>query len=132
MRLRNNHAGVSTFDIQLHNPNKTILNGFLPLAQRVPLKKFTSGSRKGQFGGELGIDLDATAGLGGMVGDGFSLIFMDTVSGTVYHKSKKFPIYAGAESPANYTTASESTVTSFLGLVVCLFLLFSSCLGNDR
>ncbi|KAH8083234.1 hypothetical protein HD553DRAFT_285905 [Filobasidium floriforme] len=99
-------TGVSTFDIQLHNPNKTILNGFLPLAQRVPLKKFTSGSRKGQFGGELGIDLDATAGLGGMVGDGFSLIFMDTVSGTVYHKSKKFPIYAGAESPANYTTAS--------------------------
>jgi hypothetical protein len=52
-----------------------------------------------------------------MVGDGFSLIFMDTVSGTVYHKSKKFPIYAGAESPANYTTASESHDTPFLGLL---------------
>lgn len=59
-----------------------------------------------------------------MVGDGFSLIFMDTVSGTVYHKSKKFPIYAGAESPANYTTASESeSLESFLSLFPLLLSL---------
>ncbi|KAG7561836.1 hypothetical protein FFLO_02737 [Filobasidium floriforme] len=94
------HIRVSGSITQAYRPSTS--NSTTP----TPLKKFTSGSRKGQFGGELGIDLDATAGLGGMVGDGFSLIFMDTVSGTVYHKSKKFPIYAGAESPANYTTAS--------------------------
>jgi hypothetical protein len=52
---------------------------------------------------------------------------MDTVSGTVYHKSKKFPIYAGAESPANYTTASESTqshVTSFWRWLLIARIIF--------
>ena len=56
---------------------------------------------------------------------------MDTVSGTVYHKSKKFPIYAGAESPANYTTASKSTqfhVTSFWRwlLITCITIILTT------
>jgi hypothetical protein len=85
-----------------HNANKTVMTGFLSIAQRVPLKRFSSGKQKGKWGGELGVDLQWLA-----PGDGYSLIFMDTISGTVYHKSKKFPIYAAAEAPANYTTAGE-------------------------
>lgn len=48
------------FDIQLHNSNKTVMEGFVPIAQQVPLKKWTSGSNKGRYGGELGVDLTNT------------------------------------------------------------------------
>lgn len=51
-------SGVTAFDIQLHNFNKTIMRGFIPVAQRVPLKRFESGTKKGQIGGELGVKLD--------------------------------------------------------------------------
>ena len=85
------------------------MTGFLSIAQRVPLKRFSSGKQKGKWGGELGVDLQWLA-----PGDGYSLIFMDTISGTVYHKSKKFPIYAAEEAPANYTTAGER-VCSLVG-----------------
>lgn len=38
--------GITEFDIQLHNFNKSIMVGFLPLAQNVPIKKWTSGTKK--------------------------------------------------------------------------------------
>lgn len=76
--------------------------GFLELAQRVPMTTFTSGSNKGIYGGELGIDLENDA----PTGDGFSIIFLDTEHGSVYAKSHKFSIYPAAEQPSNYTTPS--------------------------
>lgn len=38
--------GITEFDIQLHNFNKSIMVGFLPLAQNVPVKKWASGTKK--------------------------------------------------------------------------------------
>ncbi|KAJ9121408.1 hypothetical protein QFC24_004746 [Naganishia onofrii] len=93
--------GISEFDLQLHNFNKSIMTGFLLVAQNVPVKKWASGSRKGQYGGELAVSLPDTMA----TGNGFSLLFMDTKSGEVYYKTDKFPIYAAASSPSNYTTA---------------------------
>ncbi|KAJ9115924.1 hypothetical protein QFC22_005067 [Naganishia vaughanmartiniae] len=137
--------GITEFDMQLHNFNKSIMTGFLLVAQNVPVQKWASGSKKtlvsfttrmkkwrmlrnlrlkrerpsdiprlmipciyclaflqkGQYGGELAVSLpDAMA-----TGNGFSLLFMDTKSGEVYFKTDKFPIYAAASSPSNYTTA---------------------------
>ncbi|KAJ9107666.1 hypothetical protein QFC21_001126 [Naganishia friedmannii] len=81
--------GISEFDMQLHNFNKSIMTGFLLVAQN------------GQYGGELAVSLPDTMA----TGNGFSLLFMDTKSGEVYYKTDKFPIYAAAASPSNYTTA---------------------------
>jgi hypothetical protein len=39
-------SGITEFDIQLHCYNKSIMVGFLPIAQNVPVKKWTSGSKK--------------------------------------------------------------------------------------
>ncbi|GHJ90189.1 hypothetical protein NliqN6_6591 [Naganishia liquefaciens] len=93
--------GITEFDIQLHNFNKTIMVGFLPIAQNVPVKKWTSGSKKGQYGGSIGVDLPD----GMATGEGFSLVFMDTKSGNVFYKTNKFPIYAANAQPNNFTSA---------------------------
>lgn len=50
-------TGIQVFDIQLHNKNRTIMTGFLPIALRVPMEKITVGPRKGQWGGEIEVDL---------------------------------------------------------------------------
>ncbi|KAJ9108030.1 hypothetical protein QFC20_003599 [Naganishia adeliensis] len=91
--------GITEFDIQLHNFNKSVMVGFLQLAQNVPVQKWASGSKKGQYGGELSVDLPQNMA----TGDGFSLIFMNTKSGNVYYKTPKFPIYAAASQPSNYS-----------------------------
>jgi hypothetical protein len=49
-------SGIDSFDIQLHNNNKTILNGFIPIALRVPLERLPTGRKN--FGGEMEVDLD--------------------------------------------------------------------------
>ncbi|KAJ9108562.1 hypothetical protein QFC19_002278 [Naganishia cerealis] len=41
--------GIAEFDIQLHNFNKSIMTGFLLIAQNVPVKKWASGSKKVSF-----------------------------------------------------------------------------------
>lgn len=38
--------GITEFDIQLHNFNKSVMVGFLQLAQNVPVQKWASGSKK--------------------------------------------------------------------------------------
>lgn len=38
--------GIKEFDIQLHNFNKSVMVGFLQLAQNVPVQKWASGSKK--------------------------------------------------------------------------------------
>lgn len=38
--------GITEFDIQLHNFNKSLMLGFLQLAQNVPVQKWASGSKK--------------------------------------------------------------------------------------
>ncbi|KAI5451140.1 hypothetical protein NCC49_002016 [Naganishia albida] len=91
--------GIKEFDIQLHNFNKSVMVGFLQLAQNVPVQKWASGSKKGQYGGQLAVDLPDNMA----TGDGFSLIFMNTKSGNVFYKTPKFPIYAAASEPSNYT-----------------------------
>lgn len=54
-------TGVMAFDIQLHNANRTIMEGFVKIAAQVPLVKEKSGSNKGRYGGQLGIDLTDTS-----------------------------------------------------------------------
>lgn len=41
--------GATEFDIQLHNFNKSIMTGFILVAQNVPVQKWASGSRKVSF-----------------------------------------------------------------------------------
>ncbi|WVQ65950.1 uncharacterized protein L199_004128 [Kwoniella botswanensis] len=95
-------TGIESFDIQLHNSNRTIMVGFLPIALRVPMEKLPG---KKYYGGEIEVDL--VDGL--PTGDGFFLIFMNTYHGEVYAKSPKFSIYA--TKPDNYTDPDLPTAT---------------------
>ncbi|ORY31448.1 hypothetical protein BCR39DRAFT_526817 [Naematelia encephala] len=96
-------SGVESFDIQLHNWNKTIMNGFIPIALRVPMERLPTGRHN--YGGEIEVDLD----LDMPTGEGFSLIFMNTLHGQVYTKSKPFSILAS--TPDNYTSPDLPTAT---------------------
>lgn len=97
-------SGIDSFDIQLHNNNKTILNGFIPIALRVPLERLPTGRKN--FGGEMEVDLDPNVM---PTGDGFRLIFMNTFHGQVYSVSPAFSILAS--KPANFTDAPLPTAT---------------------
>ncbi|KIR68479.1 hypothetical protein I312_100438 [Cryptococcus bacillisporus CA1280] len=96
-------TGVQSFDIQLHNANRSVMVGFLPIALRVPMERLPTGYKN--YGGELEIDLGSEV----PTGDGFYLLFMNTYHGEVYAKSKKFSIYAS--TPSNYTSADLPTAT---------------------
>lgn len=48
-------TGIQSFDIQLHNANYSIMNGFIPIALRVPMERLPTGRKN--FGGELEVDL---------------------------------------------------------------------------
>ncbi|WVQ80555.1 hypothetical protein IAT38_002660 [Cryptococcus sp. DSM 104549] len=96
-------SGVESFDIQLHNANRSIMVGFVPIALRVPMERLPTGHHN--YGGEIEIDLDASI----PTGDGFYLLFMNTYHGQVYTKSKKFSILAA--TPDNYTSAALPTAT---------------------
>ncbi|GFZ45370.1 hypothetical protein JCM24511_03096 [Saitozyma sp. JCM 24511] len=102
-------TGIDSFDVQLHNSNKSVMIGFLPIALRVPLERLPSGHHN--YGGEMEVDLDS----GIPTGDNFRLIFMNTYHGEVYATSDKFSIYAS--QPANYTTDADlptATITATL------------------
>ncbi|ODN95244.1 hypothetical protein L198_04632 [Cryptococcus wingfieldii CBS 7118] len=107
-------TGVQSFDIQLHNANKTVMVGFLPIALRVPMKRVNR-----VYGGSLEVELDS----GVPTGDGFFLVFMNTYHGQVYGKasrslhSKKFSILDA--TPSNYTASAlpTGTVTATLDTV---------------
>ncbi|CAD6582797.1 MAG: hypothetical protein TREMPRED_003390 [Tremellales sp. Tagirdzhanova-0007] len=96
-------TGIASFDIQLHNSNRSLMVGFIPIALRVPLIRVPTGRKN--YGGELEVDLST----GVPEGDGFSLLFMNTLHGQVYAKSSKFSILAA--SPANYTVPDLPTAT---------------------
>ncbi|WVO15785.1 hypothetical protein L204_103447 [Cryptococcus depauperatus] len=96
-------SGVQSFDIQLHNANKSVMVGFLPIALRVPMDRLPTGHKN--YGGEIEVDLDKAV----PVGDGFYLIFMNTYHGEVYAKSKKFSILNA--TPSNYTSVDLPTAT---------------------
>ncbi|WWC70603.1 uncharacterized protein I206_104554 [Kwoniella pini CBS 10737] len=95
-------TGIESFDIQLHNSNRTIMVGFLPIALRVPMEKLPG---KKFYGGEIEVDLSSSL----PTGDGFFLIFMNTYHGEVYAKSPKFSIYSS--KPDNYTSPDLPTAT---------------------
>jgi len=48
-------TGIQSFDIQLHNSNRSLLVGFIPIALRVPMTRLTTGRKN--YGGELEVDL---------------------------------------------------------------------------
>ena len=48
-------TGIDSFDIQLHNANKSIMVGFIPIALRVPMEKLPTGKKN--YGGEIEVDL---------------------------------------------------------------------------
>ncbi|AAW43128.1 hypothetical protein CNBD4010 [Cryptococcus deneoformans B-3501A] len=96
-------TGVQSFDVQLHNSNRSVMVGFLPIALRVPMERLPSGYKN--YGGEMEVDLGSNI----PTGDGFYLLFMNTYHGEVYAKSKKFSIYAS--TPANFTSADLPTAT---------------------
>jgi len=50
-------TGIDSFDIQLHNGNRSIMIGFIPIALRVPMQRLPKGYKN--FGGEMEVDLDA-------------------------------------------------------------------------
>ena len=47
-------TGIDVFDIQLHNVNQTVMEGFIPIALRVPM---TRGAKRGNYGGSMEVDL---------------------------------------------------------------------------
>ena len=49
-------TGIESFDIQLHNGNRSIMTGFIPIALRVPMERLPSGRKN--FGGEMEVQLD--------------------------------------------------------------------------
>jgi hypothetical protein len=49
-------TGIDSFDIQLHNANKNVMIGFIPIALRVPMEKLPGGWKN--YGGEIEVDLD--------------------------------------------------------------------------
>lgn len=49
-------TGIDSFDIQLHNSNKTIMDGFIPIVLRVPMEKLP-GTKN--YGGSIEVDLNA-------------------------------------------------------------------------
>lgn len=51
-------TGIDSFDIQLHNSNRSIMTGFIPIVLRVPMEKLP-GSKV--FGGEIEVDLNSNA-----------------------------------------------------------------------
>ncbi|KAK8858445.1 hypothetical protein IAR55_002672 [Kwoniella newhampshirensis] len=96
-------TGIDSFDIQLHNGNRTVMTGFIPIALRVPMERLPTGRKN--YGGEIEVDLDTSI----PTGDSFFLIFMNTYHGEVYAKSPKFSIYPS--QPDNYTSADLPTAT---------------------
>ncbi|KAK4687176.1 hypothetical protein P7C73_g2948, partial [Tremellales sp. Uapishka_1] len=92
-------SGIESFDVQLHNANRNIMVGFIPIALRVPMQRLTTGSKN--YGGEIEVDLNGNM----PTGDGFSLIFMNTLHG----ESQKFSIYSSA--PSNYTAVGTSSAS---------------------
>ena len=48
-------TGIASFDIQLHNSNRSLMVGFIPIALRVPLIRVPTGRKN--YGGELEVDL---------------------------------------------------------------------------
>ncbi|ORX40240.1 hypothetical protein BD324DRAFT_616997 [Kockovaella imperatae] len=101
-------SGIPSFDIQLLNHNKSIMVGFIPIALRVPMARLPTGQKN--FGGELQIELGEDI----PTGDGFSLVFLSSLHGQVYAKSKPFSILPAA--PSNYTepVLPTATVTAIL------------------
>lgn len=49
-------TGIQSFDIQLHNNNETIMNGFIPIALRIAMERLPTGRKN--YGGEMEIDLN--------------------------------------------------------------------------
>ncbi|WVR06207.1 hypothetical protein IAU60_003237 [Kwoniella sp. DSM 27419] len=96
-------TGIDSFDIQLHNFNKSVMIGFVPVALRVPMEKLSSGSKN--YGGEIEVDLNLNL----PTGDGFFLLFMNTYHGQVYSKSPQFSIYPS--TPDNFTAPDLPTAT---------------------
>jgi hypothetical protein len=50
-------TGIDSFDVQLHNANKSVMIGFIPIALRVPLERLPSGHHN--YGGEMEVDLNS-------------------------------------------------------------------------
>ena len=46
------------FDIQLHNSDSSVLNGFYHVALRVPMERLPGGYKN--YGGEMEVDLDSS------------------------------------------------------------------------
>lgn len=51
-------TGIDSFDIQLHNSNRSVMTGFIPIVLRVPMEHLPG---KKIFGGEIEVDLDTNA-----------------------------------------------------------------------
>lgn len=51
-------TGIDSFDIQLHNSNRSVMTGFIPVVLRVPMEHLP-GTKI--FGGEIEVDLDTNA-----------------------------------------------------------------------
>lgn len=92
--------GIPTFDVQLHNVDKRVMNGFIKLALRVP---HDSQGKYGTYGGELEVDLDD----GVPTGDKFVVFFTESMHGQVYARSEPFSIYKAADKPGNYSSNPE-------------------------
>lgn len=50
-------TGIQSFDIQLHNGNRSIMTGFIPIALRVPMERLPTGRKN--YGGEMEVQLDS-------------------------------------------------------------------------
>lgn len=88
--------GIPAFDVQLHNVDKKVMDGFIKLALRVP---HALQGKYGNYGGELEVDLDENV----PTGDRFVVIFTESMHGQVYAKSDPFSIYKAGDKPGNYS-----------------------------
>ncbi|EJT48874.1 hypothetical protein A1Q2_08078 [Trichosporon asahii var. asahii CBS 8904] len=89
--------GIETFDVQLHNVDKKVMDGFIKLALRVP---HAAAGKYGTYGGELEVDLTEDV----PTGDKFVVIFTESMHGQVYAKSEPFSIFKAGEQPGNYSS----------------------------
>lgn len=55
-------TGIDVFDIQMHNHNLTIMQGFQPIALRVKMDRLPGGHRN--FGGKMEVDLGGSVPTG--------------------------------------------------------------------
>lgn len=88
--------GIETFDVQLHNVDKKVMEGFIKLAYRVP---HAAQGKYGTYGGELEVSLDDAV----PTGDKFVIVFTESMHGQVYAKSDPFSILKPDDRPGNYT-----------------------------